>query len=326
MKTQNLVSELKKYGIRAANYKRPPTGGDVFALTILPKHKEGVVTVNQGQARVQVYGNKKMRQAAVTVNEPPRVVTKKMSVVIHSKEKPKKHHVLGRMKDSFPVIMPSGTRWSLTNLTLKLRPFTDADRNENKSRGFYGLSERPPKWDAAGEVTATVGKLTVHHFLIGIDETRNFIAPLSRKATSVMMAHRMLKPVKEMRRSALRQGEWFFIPATRDMVRTLEKIATDQSRRLKTIRLGSTTHTAQTAVSIPGAKLRGKKRLKGMRRGIRRSPATIYARGYITDSRKGHHRSLFLPKWTKVVRNKEAVIKVSPQQRKAVRRRRATWD
>lgn len=311
MKTQNLVKELKRFGIRAANYVRPPVGADVFALTILPRHKEGVVTVNQGQAKVQVFGNKKIRQAAVTVNEPPRVVTRDVTdFPIRSKR-----ITMGRarsiLKSNFPVIVPHKSKWEVSNIKITRVP---------------GNPPLDSFWKITGTVTARVGKKTVNHFLIGIDETRNFVAPLPRKATSVQMAHRMLKPVKEMRRQANRQGEFFFVPARRAEIKLLEKIATETPNRMKEMPLEKgKTHIAKTAIVILGPKARPKKGKRGKIRRGKRSQTT-FARGYIVDTRKGHHKSIFLPKWNKVVRNKEVEIKVSPQQRKAARRRRQTWD
>lgn len=329
MKTQNMIEELKKVGIRAAAYKRPPIGRGVFAMTILPTHREGVVTVNQGKAVVQVHGNKKLRQAAVSVCEPPRIVTRKVTVSRRYKDRPTLRMATNTLKTNFPVIMPSRVHWSVTNLTFTMKDLTPREveiNNQRKMQPLYGgipggITAITPIWIITGIVTARVGKETVNHFLIGIDETRNFIAPLPRKATSVMMARRMLKPAKEMRRKAVRQGEWFFIPATREMASKLEKIATEQSSKVKSMQLGKTTHTAKSAIVIKGPKPRKR---KGKKQGNR--PLTIYARGYITDARRGHHRSLFLPKWSQVVRNKEAEIKVSPQQQKTARRRRATWD
>jgi hypothetical protein len=54
-------------------------------------------------------------------------------------------------------------------------------------------------------------------FLVGEDESHLFVAQLSIPASTVAEAHETLRP-RELggRKKVRRQGEWFFVPATRE--------------------------------------------------------------------------------------------------------------
>src|SRR5690242_13816457 len=106
METQNLVKELKRCGIRTAEYVKPPIGKDVFALAIRPTHEEGVVTVNQGKAKVEVHGNKNLRQAAVTVRENARAVRRLLFATVACDGEPSVGYQRQRLRGMFPIVMP----------------------------------------------------------------------------------------------------------------------------------------------------------------------------------------------------------------------------
>lgn len=75
------------------------------------------------------------------------------------------------------------------------------------------------------------------------------------------------------------------------------------------MRLGDSTHIAKTAIKLGGL--------------------GIYVRGFITDNRHGHHRSIFLTNWRRVKHNNETEMQISPAQRDAAaaaKRRFRTWD
>jgi hypothetical protein len=292
MKTQDIVKSLKHYGIRARGYVRPPIGEDVFALTIVPRHKEGVVLVNHGAAKIDICGSKRLRQATMTVREKGREVTRVVKDRVWNDSEPTQAFIMERLKRHFPVIMPKEAEWTVTNIKCERLGANIRRPGVNK---YYLIQ---------GKVTAIVKDPTTNHFLLGMDETRNFICPISGPVKSVRGAHRRLRP-EEVTKGSLRQGEWFFIPCTAKTLNWLNKLATRESGRIRCMQLGETTHVAKSAITVS----------KG-----------TYARGYITDRRTGHHRSLFLPKWHKVVRNKEAEIKVAAFQKDALKRRRHTWD
>lgn len=296
MKTNNLVESLGEFHIRAAAYKKPPVSKDVFAISIQPKEDTGVITINQGTAEVEIFGDKTLRQASISVKENGRSVTRFVSTWIMSFSKPTKKEALSRLKVRFPVVMPSKSRWSVEELKLK--------RGSIKNPS----NQQEVRWSVSGKVTATVTRRTVNNFLVGMDETHYFISPLARKATSVAAAHRLLRPLG-LRRGSLRQGEWFFESCTAATVKVLDKIASTKAHRIHALQLGKTTHTAQSAIQLQ----RSKKKI-------------TFARGFITDNRSYHHRALFLTSWCRVVRNREAKMKVAREQRKMAARATATFD
>lgn len=314
--TKDLVAELQKCGVRAARYNRGPLGENTFALTILPRHREGVVTVHQNKdAVVRVSGDKSRRQAVVSVLEGGRTVTRTVNASMGNLSigvKPDREEIEKALRAKFPVIIPGNARWEVGDVQL---------HEQKLYRDQYGSSTDDTTgehyrsgWSATGVVTATVRGGTTSNFLIGMDETRNFIAPLARPARTVKEAHAMLKPRSLRTKNWKRQGEWFFVPCAEKMkVKLIRMMKRSGWDRMRSYNLGGrygfgqtpTTHEAQSALRV------GNK---------------IYARGFITDSRAGHHKALFLQDWHAVRRNREAVLKVSREQRNLLQRRRATWD
>lgn len=302
MKTNNLVESLSAFGIHAAPYKRPPAGKDMFVISILPQKPEGVIQVNQGQAVVEIHGSKKHRQAVITVTEEPRVITRLVKSLWGGgpRNPPNLGQAKARLLQHFPIQVPGNTTWSYAGIKIEKR--WGEPLGGDKEKRFLG-------WTISGKVTARAGKRTVNHFLLGVDESHNFIAPLKEKPASVADAHRILKP--KMRAGSLRQGEWFFEPLLKEDAAEIEKRALANGRDVKPMVLGGTTHTAQSTLTVTTSKRAGK---PGTR--------TLYARGYVTDNRKGHHKTLFLPTWHRVVRNKEITFK----RRKNAPRRRQSFD
>jgi hypothetical protein len=301
MITKDLVKSLNRLGIASDSYRRPPIGKDVFTISIQPRPKEnkaGIVTVNQGKARVEVFGSKAKKQAVVLVREEGRRVTRSVRTTLpysrHS-AKPEREELQSALRSKFNVIMPSEAVWS----------FADIKIERKKGGGDF----RP--WIVTGKVTARVNKRTYNNLLIGMDETHHFIAPLPKKAISVREAHRLLRP--DVKKSSIRTGEWFFEPCDTKTCAMVDKAA--QEKLPRTIkrsrghgyRLGNTTHYAAVLVTA------GTKKQQ-------------FARGDIIDGRDGHHALVFLPKWHRVVRNKEGTIKVHKDQRERLQRARQTWD
>lgn len=306
----NLIEELTKVGIKAQPYKKPPMGKRIFALTIRPspKAKEGIITVHQGEAKVEVHGSRKHKQAVVTVEEEGRKVTRHVTCnVEHTVIRPIRGDSVEALKNKasyermlrseFNVVMPENARWTFSNIRVSRRNWPIG----NNVRGVL-----------SGDVTAQVMTRTINHFLMGMDESHNFIAPLPKPAKSVLEAHRMLKPSKiagGKRRNWKRQGEWFFVPCNQDEIKRIEQHIKHDN--VASIRLGRSTHTAQTGIRMY---------LKGG------SKRTVYARGYVLDRREGHHANLFLPDWHEVIRNKETTVRVHKDQIERARQSTSTWD
>jgi len=296
--TSNLVESLKKLGIKAQPYKKPPSGKDVFVISIMPKPPEGIIQVNQGLAKVEIHGSKKLRQAVITVTEEPRVVTRAVKSVwnayVLSSPPPTVNEAKRTLRVNFGISMPGVPRWSFAGVKWE------------KRKGLNGFV-------VTGKVTARSGKRTVSTFLLGVDESHNFISPLKKKASSIEEAHKQLKP--KVRAGTLRQGEWFFEPLVKAEATAIDKIVVADSRKIKPAVLGASTHRALTTTRII---------TKGRGKGAKRKPGTttLYARGFVVDNRKGHHKALWLPTWCKVVRNNE----IPMPRRIEDRRRRQRFD
>jgi hypothetical protein len=290
MKTSNVVEALKKFGIRAQPYAKPPVTKDVFVLSILPKGAEGTIAIHQGAATVDIHGSKVERQAVLSVVERGRVVTRNVKTTRVQTEQPDMAHAQRSLRVAFPIQMGSDAKWSYSNVKIE----------DTKKKAASGVKT----WRITGTVRATVGKKTTNNFLLGVDESHNFVAPLPKRARSVHDAHMLLKP-KDLRPGTLRQGEWFFEPCSKTECAEFDKIVEEKGNtRVQEIELGQSTHIVKSGMRVDNV---------------------IYAIGFVTDKRHGHHAALFLPKWHKVVRNKEIPM---PRRRagEAINRRRASFD
>lgn len=290
MKTANVVETLKKFGIRVQPYAKPPVTKDVFVLSILPKGAEGTIAIHQGKAVVDVHGSKVERQAVLSVVERGRVVTRRIKTTRFQDARPDTAQAQESLQSAFPISMGSEVKWSYSNIKIE----------DLKKRS----PTRTKTWRITGMVTAAVGKKTTNNFLVGVDESHNFVAPLPKKAKSVHDAHMLLKP-KDLRHGTTRQGEWFFEPCSKSECAEFDKIVGEKGNtRVQEIELGQSTHIVKSGMRVDNV---------------------IYAIGFVTDKRHGRHAALFLPKWHKVVRNKEIPM---PKRRKhePINRRRASWD
>lgn len=260
--------------------------------------------VHHGNAKIEaLHGSKKHKQAVATVTEGERVVTRKVVASIFSPDvDPSPKAIRLKLIEKFNVVMPSRTKWSVRNTKWNriMEDQVDDEGNEIK------VPVPTRRCQISGTVTGTVPGSTINHFLIGKDETRNFISPLPRQAKSVTDAHRMLRPKQATKPGTRRQGEWFLVPVkNKKLLIKLNSYARNNPEAVRQRRLGGGTHKALGT--------------------IRYRRHGIYARGYIVDPRRGHHKAIFLPKWHQVVKNKEADIQISNEQRSRANFRRARY-
>lgn len=138
-------------------------------------------------------------------------------------------------------------------------------------------------------------------YLCGRDDLHLFIAQV-REGTSVVEAHESLKPDEVRRAEAsspaavLRQGEWFFLPASGEESDRLLRELAERPRALKLrapVGDGGRPHIADSVISID-------RRTRTQHREYRRSE--VYARGAVVHP---DHRALWLEDWRRVVRNRE---------------------
>jgi hypothetical protein len=136
------------------------------------------------------------------------------------------------------------------------------------------------------------------HFLCGRDERQLFICQLPRPVTTVRDAHAALRgpALARAKGPAVRQGEWFFVPPSRNELAALQS-ALRELRTVVRIRVpvgpGGHPHVADELVDVP-ATLVGDVLVE----------RTLFARGRV---RHQDHDTVRLPGWAKVVRNAEPV-------------------
>lgn len=136
------------------------------------------------------------------------------------------------------------------------------------------------------------------HFLCGRDERQLFICQLPRPVTTVRDAHAALRAPALVRAQgpAVRQGEWFFVPAAPDELAALQRAVRELRTVVRTrvpIGPGGHPHLADELVEVPATIVGG----------LLVAP-TLLARGRV---RHQDHDAIRLPEWAKVVRNAEPV-------------------
>jgi len=142
------------------------------------------------------------------------------------------------------------------------------------------------------------------HFLVGRDERQLFMCRLPRACTTVAEAHRALRaPQATAARGVLartiRQGEWFFVPTEKEEEESIDReIARGKLWIYRRASIGSfipragKPHRADELVVV---------RDKGDMR--------VYARGRV---RHVDHKTVRLPFWVRVYRNREVQEQTSP--------------
>jgi hypothetical protein len=155
--------------------------------------------------------------------------------------------------------------------------------------------------------------------LLGIDESSHFICALPERVTTVDEAHDALRP-GEVPEGSLRQGEWFFVPATSDEVDQVYRYIADSSVNRSNNNVSRrwwgggprlTQYSMEAGSSHHGLVVTVPKVGK-------------FTIGIVKDRRTGHHNELVLPTWHKVVRNTEIVFR--EPKTPAERQRTRTWD
>lgn len=176
-RSEQLAHDLQVFGLDTRAYSRPPVDAELFVVNIEARQIRPWV----GAACTQMVGDRRCRQAVVSVTESARTVTRSYTIPQARDGQALRSHLLAR----FPLLITGAT---LVDYTIQKKRHQMID------------------------VQATVqAPKATHSLLMGFDEIRQFIAALPKRASSVDEAHRLLRPVG-LSRHAVRQGEWFFDP------------------------------------------------------------------------------------------------------------------
>jgi hypothetical protein len=139
------------------------------------------------------------------------------------------------------------------------------------------------------------------HYLCGRDESHLFIAQLPARAWNVGHAHALLAPdvpADYAGRPRVRQGEWFFFPATAEDAAELE--------RLEVLGYGKRTNAwiAEAARLRRAGRPHVARELRVLKGSAAMPGRRVFVRG---DVRHPDHRTLVLPTWHRVLPNRELV-------------------
>jgi len=144
------------------------------------------------------------------------------------------------------------------------------------------------------------------HLLAGRDERQLFMCRLPRACTTVAEAHRALRApeateARGVMARTIRQGEWFFIPIEKEVEDTIDRdVARGKLWVYRRASIGSfipragKPHRADELVVAPVAASR---------------VMHVYVRGRV---RHVDHKTVRLPFWVRVVRNREVAEQASP--------------
>jgi hypothetical protein len=266
----HLAKQLRGFGLDARPYEKAPLGLEIFAVAIESRQ----IRPWAGTATFQVVGDSKRRQAVVNVSEAGRQITREYHVSRHLLRGAGSPEQMAKVvAHYFPVFAPGG-----------------------HLAGFTIVSDH--RRQQATKVCATMDvPRSSTHLLMGYDEVRQFIAALPGRASTVEEAHALLRP--KVGALAVRQGEWFFDPATPTELAAIRRARQRGARAVFGPLEPGSSHRASVVL------------VEGQR----------FAIGKVVDNRVGHHRPVLLGDWHRVVHNTEL-----DQPGGARRRATMKWD
>lgn len=296
-----LVRELEKYRIPASAYANPPDGKAVATLSRSPGVPGQLLIWPGTTAEISIVGDRKLRQAVITIKEDERVVTasghRSIWFTSHWTETEIKRRLNPSSYWTGPSIPTNGTKFS----------FKKIEESDTVDATY-------PRYVNIRYTIEAVVPESTERFLVGLDEVGLFISRLPRRDyASVQEAHEALRP-KIVPEGALRQGEFFFVPVTKAEQAYIDKLPEERTnpalgsltwetglkakgntyvRRLE----ASSSHGATKAFSLPSAAVSKKF-----------SKYPLVVSGTVLDSRVGRHKPLDLgDTWYHVVRNNELI-------------------
>lgn len=286
MSDDSFIKELQKNNIVISKYTKGPLGSRIFALGINghTKHPEGIIKVWPAKTEIEINPVKKLRQTILNVHEDKRTVARDIGPFNISQHRNTYQQLIGTFRGRVTLPNINGLKFYTENVL---------------SNNIKGTKVKT----ISGTVIVELPK-TDQSFLIGMDETHNFISMLPKKASSVEEAHEILRP--KVSDKAIRQGEFFFDPVVSHKIleRLDEKMSNMRWYRNGWRILMTNLESRSSHIGVLTQRINGQ----------------LYAFGMVLDTRKGRHAPLLLNTWHKVVRNREVVI------RNAVRTRTRTWD
>jgi hypothetical protein len=285
--SSKVAKELRSTGMKASGYKRSPVAGAGF---IVNSPRNTIRVWKAERAGLEIRRSKRHNQAVLNVSEDKRTLERNSSHTIWLPQKASpgklRREAASRIVGYNPLFGAGRRTSSITSTSEELAAAIKQGADEAKRNG----------WGANDRVRATVKvkhKLTApkqdFSLLVGIDEVAHFICMLPEKANTVKDAHEMLRPGR-LPTSTVRQGEFFFKPATNADLRKINA-AINKGLMPRNLQLErSSTHSTPCGLRVDGK---------------------LYANACIIDSRTSRHAPLPLKGWHEVVRNREVTIPAS---------------
>lgn len=288
-----VLQKLEEAGIDVEQYSRGPAGKHIFVTRVMWPVSSGVIKYWPGDAELNVFTNKRHHQAVMHVDEDYRELNFSFT------------HDRSFSRENYDSVDQSALAGR--NCKLQLPNTTEYEiLDESKNKRWNRNAQQPYKREFRGYRYSykAVAKVPASEqtFLMGIDETAHFIAELPERVSSVLDAHDILRPDEATKDGTLRQGEWFFVPLSKRMSNDVwaeyERYMTRNPWNT------SRTHFNEGVYSLNEDEELGSSH---MAQTLFEYGDDVYAFGLIWDSRGGHHKSLALRDWHKVVRNREVV-------------------
>lgn len=287
----DLIPVLNSAGIKAKEYSNKYVG--VRGTFILGTSSGGreILVRNTPAAKIEVSTDGSKKQAVLNVTEEPIDVTKKVEVILSRAEtnSPPFGTLASRLRNKFPVHIPGAT------LTVSKMKYNRRSINGEK------------RIVVTGNVRAKLGRIREMSFLVGMDETSHFISVLPKKAKTVEEAHKLLKPKDLPNVEGIkRQGEFFFVPTTNEIVETFLKQTGKGIRRSVPLEEDSN-HIAQYAVPVQIRRISWYTIVPSQN--ARYQKGVHFVKGLIYDKRGYRHAPLELgDMWHIVMRNEEVKV------------------
>lgn len=287
----DLLPILTSAGIKAKEYANPSSIGVKGTFVIgTSSAGRGILIRNTPAATIEVATDSNKKQAVLNVVEKPLDTIRKVKITLSKQESSltdlvHQHFVRAKLRNNFPTYIP-GARMTVTNIKV------DKKLQDGKTI-------------VSGDVRAKVGRTREVSFLIGMDETSHFISVLPEKVETVEKAHESLKPKNLPNIEGIkRQGEFFFIPTTNEVVEEFMKQTKKEVRRSVPLEKDSN-HIAQYAIPVD---IRNNTR--GMHFSLSQNQmyqkGVHFVKGLIYDKRGYRHAPTDLgEQWHTVMRNEE---------------------
>lgn len=303
-KAKDLAVDLKKAGLKV--YVEPPREHDSFEMMV---RDDGGIEIYPGPVDLRIFPDptKTFKQVVMWADEKGHTNQRKVEVRRPTDAYSRRTFTLAKWKESFEqgrnfgISMPPNTTYKVI----------DGPKYEKRHRP--GSIDQNEEWVVA-TVVANAPDAT-WTFLLGQDEDAQFISALPKRVRSVNAAHKALRP-KGISEKTTRQGEWFFVPATRTEAKKLDAFVAQNPSNVEPVWLGAaddkvfnssrtwtkdepehdqetdTSHAAYTSIHMDGH---------------------LYVTGFVVDDRtpegrNSRHEPLWLEDWHRVVRNLEIQV------------------